>query len=67
MNKIWAGMIVIAIVLSIIKGNLPDLIGVLMESTRKCFRNSTEHARDDMHVVGLYENSRKIRNSKKYL
>lgn len=34
MNKIWAGMIVIAIVLSIISGNLQGLITTLMDSTK---------------------------------
>lgn len=34
MNKIWAGMIIIAIILSIIQGNLQELITSLMEATQ---------------------------------
>lgn len=34
MNKIWAGMIIIAIILSIVSGNLQEIITTLMESTQ---------------------------------
>lgn len=35
MNKIWAGMLIIAVILSIFKGNLQEVVTTLMTATRK--------------------------------
>ena len=42
MNKIWAGMLIIAIILSIMSGNLQELISTLMTSTQSAVTTALE-------------------------
>lgn len=42
MNKIWAGMIIIAIILSILGGNLQELVTTLMSSTQSALETALD-------------------------
>lgn len=56
MNKIWAGMIIIAIVLSIVSENLQELITSLMESTQ----SALETALDMLGMMCMWSGFMKI-------
>lgn len=56
MNKIWAWMIIIAIVLSIFSGNLQDLITTLMSSTQ----STIETALDMLGMICMWSGFMKI-------
>lgn len=56
MNKIWAGMIIIAIVLSIIKGDLQGLITTLMSSTQ----SALETVLDMLGMICMWSGFMKI-------
>ena len=42
MNKIWAGMLIIAVIISIFKGNLQDVITTLMTSTQSALQTALD-------------------------
>lgn len=56
MNKIWAGMIITAIALSIISGNLQEFITTLMESTQ----SALETALDMLGMMCMWSGFMKI-------
>ena len=56
MNKIWSGMIIIAIVLSIVQGNLQELIASLMDSTQ----SAIETVLDMMGMLCMWSGFMKI-------
>lgn len=56
MNKIWAGMIIISIALSIIKGDLQELITTLMNSTQ----SALETALDMIGMICMWSGFMKI-------
>jgi spore maturation protein A len=56
MSKIWSGMIIIAIVLSIVQGNLQELISALMNSTQ----SAIETVLDMMGMLCMWSGFMKI-------
>ena len=56
MSKIWSGMIIIAIVLSIVQGNLQELISALMTSTQ----SAIETVLDMMGMLCMWSGFMKI-------